>query len=194
MVDYLSRSYYLYQGTCVTQCPPSTFAQNDPVNPACRDCHESCLTCSSSSSNCLSCNTVLGYKVLQNDTSVCVLNCPEELPVLVSQGDQLICKDCSDLLCSVCLPTDKCILCLNYSLALYSGRCYSVCPEKLVYSFNATTNTSLCVQPEPVVPLPPVAVVEGREIVLPFNFPCSIAAAGLIFLAVLAKSYQLCLK
>ena len=52
-----SSTTYLYSGSCVTSCPKGTTLSGQ----TCLDCIKGCETCSSSSSNCLSCSS--GYKL-----------------------------------------------------------------------------------------------------------------------------------
>ncbi len=98
-------NYYLYNRTCVLNCPVSTYA--DIYNKTCLSCAVGCLNCSKLS-NCFKCN--IGY-TLNTTTGVC---------------NNTVCTGGSN--CSICSPDSKCLLC-NDGFYLYNNMCLSICPS-----------------------------------------------------------------
>ena len=71
-------SFYFSSGSCVSQCPPSTFVSNSQcVNSG--SCTPPCVTCSDLPSFCLSCPEDLPIVNLKDGT--CVSNKTDSCPV-----------------------------------------------------------------------------------------------------------------
>lgn len=70
-ITYLLIKYYLFR-TCVSTCPPRSYADEENV---CQPCHEACEMCTGPTvKNCLSCSP--GH-VRVIDLDVCLQQCPE---------------------------------------------------------------------------------------------------------------------
>ncbi|XP_017774307.1 PREDICTED: furin-like protease 2 [Nicrophorus vespilloides] len=105
--------------TCVSACPPRSYADSQGV---CQACHESCDTCiGAGQNNCLSCSP--GH-VRVVDLDICMQQCPEGYF-----------EDFTDKTCTPCQPNcagcqdrpDRCTSC-DHHLLLYHNKCLASCP------------------------------------------------------------------
>jgi len=110
---------------CESTCPDGSY-QN---GTSCQECSSPCLTCTTSATNCLSCNE--SWYLLNNS---CVDNCP--LNYYVENG-QSTCNECNDSCSSCSQAASNCTLCSNGSAILFNGSCLFQCPSN--YYFNGTT-------------------------------------------------------
>jgi hypothetical protein len=136
--------FYLYNGVCYTNCPPSTYIQSN----SCVNCSSQCATCSSASV-CLTCK--YPYVLSQNQ---CLSSCPAG-----SQPLNQICYSsptCTQYLyksiCySVCpigtyASTNVCLNCPSFCATCTSNNNCGTCQNSAYLFFNSTALTSLCVQ------------------------------------------------
>ena len=65
------------------------------------ECDESCITCKTSASNCLSCNTIEGYYKDEKNINSCVKNAPASYYYLDKSGTEYIWKECYSS-CATC--------------------------------------------------------------------------------------------
>jgi len=109
-------------GSCVSQCPNSTFINNQTCEP----CNDQCLTCNGpNNGNCLKCKEPL---YLSN--GVCDPKCPMNL----APDSDRICKPCGAN-CNSCKDIKTCGVCDAVSF-LKDGQCVPNCGEKFFKSFN----------------------------------------------------------
>ena len=105
---------YLYQNTCLSECPAGFFINGT----FCDSCVSPCINCKAKNT-CLKCDSNLGY-ILYNDK--CVTSCPSSYSniggvcVLCDQGC-LTCSGNSET-CTQCIP----------SKYLYNAQCVETCP------------------------------------------------------------------
>ena len=109
---------YLYNGTCVSSCPPLITVT---IGSACIECMSNCQTCSGSYDNCTLCPT---GKVLQN--SVCVTTCFTGYSV--TTATPYVCQLCTGNCLTCANESYKCTSCLN-QLYLYGTDCVTLCPN-----------------------------------------------------------------
>jgi len=128
---YTSTNYsLLYKSSCLNTCPNHTLQSNY----SCLDCDSSCLSCSLTVNNCLSCNQSIGsnYTFLYQNTtnqSSCLSNCP-----IGSYNISFSCFACNSS-CATCNST-QCFTCQS-TYYYYNGACLSSCPNN-TYSYNFT--------------------------------------------------------
>ena len=127
--------YHLKQNACIDSCPSNCFEETN----ICKECHESCLTCSGAfDNNCLTCNTAdpLKGKFLPSQ-SMCLALCPS-----YTYEENNSCKKCNDS-CSTCFGQEKnnCLTC-NSSSPVYGkfnfkdNTCISTCPSGTYEEYN----------------------------------------------------------
>ncbi|KAL4508839.1 hypothetical protein ABPG73_006225 [Tetrahymena malaccensis] len=113
---------------CYQTCPNNYYLSNNQ----CKQCDQSCLTCSGNSNTCTSCsNNYYPLITGQNSsTFLCYSVCPDNYFLKNSQ-----CQKC-DISCSTCTGDSKsCTSCTNSYIPLYDPssqnifRCYSPCPN-----------------------------------------------------------------
>lgn len=117
-------SGHLYQNTCVTNCPASTYL----FNFQCQNCQSGCSACTSATD----CQSCFSGQYLYNNG--CVTTCPSSAAVIVNSK----CTECSAAHCMSCNSGDYCLVCSS-PYALYLGSCLSECPT------NFTSNGTNCV-------------------------------------------------
>lgn len=96
-------SSYLFNQSCITQCPHGYFGDASLKtfvgSISCILCNNPCNTCSISGSNCSSCKFGL-FLLLVNGLGTCVSSCPVNL-YYIDQTNQN-CVPCSDINCLQC--------------------------------------------------------------------------------------------
>jgi len=95
---------FLWQNTCVTTCPPSTFLEISGIS--CGTCELTCSLCEGTSSNCSGCQN--GY-YLDNIANICATNCPLGF---YPDIENLICEACGDY-CLQCQNSSSCENCIQ---------------------------------------------------------------------------------
>ncbi|KAL4512856.1 hypothetical protein ABPG72_017541 [Tetrahymena utriculariae] len=120
---------------CYMSCPDNYYLENSQ----CKQCDQSCLTCSVSSNVCTNCSN--GYYPLYvnppSSTFQCYQTCPNNY--YLSDNQCLLC----DISCSNCSGDSKsCTSCSNSYYPLYNGspgtpfQCYQTCPDSYYLSNN----------------------------------------------------------
>lgn len=126
--------------TCVSACPPRSYADSQNI---CEPCHEACETCSGpTQKHCLSCSP--GH-VRVIDLDICLQQCPEgyfESKFLFAKCTSSevwiffpFFSDYADKTCTPCHPNcngcqdhpDHCTSC-DHHLLLYQNKCLATCP------------------------------------------------------------------
>jgi proprotein convertase subtilisin/kexin type 5 len=105
--------------TCVSTCPPRSYADSQGV---CQPCHEACETCTGpDQKSCLTCSP--GH-VRVIDLDICLQQCPEgyfeDYSVKTCTPCQPNCGGCQD-------RPDHCTSC-DHHLLLYQNKCLTSCP------------------------------------------------------------------
>ena len=110
-----SKNYLLYNGDCVSTCPPVTLKTS---NTTCEDCKNNCKTCKDDLDFCISCKE--NYSLYENK---CLSECPSGTTSIDGK-----CETC-DRLCLNCSgKINQCTACYE-SLFLYKKSCYNDCPD-----------------------------------------------------------------
>ncbi len=113
-------------GTCYASCPDGSYAPSSSYY--CLPCNVNCKTCSSNSTNCLSCGmSVNGIKLyLLDSTNTCVSPCPT---TEYGNNSTNTCDPC-DNSCQTCKGPNAgdCITCISGSLNS-TGYCVSSCGD-----------------------------------------------------------------
>ncbi|XP_022919564.2 furin-like protease 2 isoform X1 [Onthophagus taurus] len=105
--------------TCVSVCPPRTYANNDGF---CNPCHESCFTCTGPTQD--SCQTCSPGYLLVIDLEICIQQCPDGY---FEDLNEKICISCQPNCASCEGRPDSCIRC-DYNLILFGNKCMGSCP------------------------------------------------------------------
>ncbi|XP_023247462.1 furin-like protease 2 [Copidosoma floridanum] len=105
--------------SCVSQCPPQTFAN---LRGVCLPCHPSCKTCvGAGQDSCLSCAPAYLWV---SDLAICLQFCHEGYFENSKNGTcepcEANCQNCSE-------QPDQCTSCQHH-LVLYKNKCYATCP------------------------------------------------------------------
>lgn len=106
--------------SCVSACPPRSFADPQGV---CQACHEACDTCTGpDQKSCTACSP--GYLRIV-DLNICLQQCPEGY---FENGHQKTCITCQPN-CATCEhQPDQCTSC-DHHLLLYQNKCVASCPS-----------------------------------------------------------------
>ncbi|XP_039291345.1 furin-like protease 2 [Nilaparvata lugens] len=111
--------HYRLDKTCVSQCPPRSFANQGNT---CWPCHETCDTCAGPGQD--ACLTCAPAHLRVTDLAVCLQICPEGYYENTEQGTCMPCE----ANCASCLERpDHCTTC-DHHLVLHENRCYAACP------------------------------------------------------------------
>ncbi|XP_039291370.1 furin-like protease 2 [Nilaparvata lugens] len=111
--------HYRLDNTCVSRCPPRSFANQDGV---CWPCHESCETCAGAGLD--SCLTCAPAHLRVTDLAVCLQICPDGYYENTEQGTCIPCEPN----CASCQDrADHCSTC-EHHLVIFENRCYAACP------------------------------------------------------------------
>lgn len=111
------------QKYCTTGCRNNELAVSFGPNRICITCQSPCLTCTGTTSKCLSCTTGFFYNSLDN---TCGLSCPFGY---VGNAQTLSCVPCDSATsyCENCVNTPKtCTKCIS-GYNLYNSACYQNC-------------------------------------------------------------------
>ena len=118
--------YYLYQGQCLTSCPPGTYLSNS----SCISCPSGCYSCNSSA-NCTSCDSALSLLDISSLGS-CVSTCPSGYysALLISSiflnTNYYECLPCSSPCVTCSVDSTSCTSCVaGYSLS--GTNCLTTC-------------------------------------------------------------------
>lgn len=120
---------YLYNYSCIFNCPTGTYANT--TNFTCIVCDISCATCYGPfSSNCLTCANVssggtITFYYLAVGESNCATNCPDGqyINILIPNYCQL----CNSL-CLLCQGSSNTCISCSTGFYLYGNTCLSTCP------------------------------------------------------------------
>ncbi|NWX95910.1 PCSK5 convertase, partial [Nothoprocta ornata] len=107
------QTFFLHEGRCFQECPEGYF--ND--SGTCKECSESCKTCTGSATKCQSCESPLLLEQWE-----CKHTCSEKY--FASEG---ICKHCPPM-CQECIHNQMCKVCMD-EFSLHDGRCVEDCPS-----------------------------------------------------------------
>ncbi|RZF35824.1 hypothetical protein LSTR_LSTR006282 [Laodelphax striatellus] len=111
--------HYRLDNTCVSRCPPRSFANQGGV---CWPCHESCETCAGPGQD--SCLTCAPAHLRVTDLAVCLQICPEGYFENTEQGTCIPCEPN----CASCQDRpDHCTTC-DHHLVMFENKCYAACP------------------------------------------------------------------
>jgi proprotein convertase subtilisin/kexin type 5 len=114
---------------CYITCPDGYWL--DLTEDMCNYCDISCITCSNSATNCLSCNINDFYYPVFNNTSQCLMNPP---PGYWKDDINQKIQAC-EYACETCVVNDgsRCLVCNitggYYPLVNSSTSCYNICPD-----------------------------------------------------------------
>ncbi|XP_041980704.1 furin-like protease 2 isoform X2 [Aricia agestis] len=110
---------YKLDDTCVSRCPPRSYANKGGV---CLPCHESCETCvGPGQESCLTCAIA---HFLVEDLAVCMQQCPDGY---WADNDAAVCRPCASH-CSTCSERANVCTSCEHHLVLYNGTCTASCP------------------------------------------------------------------
>nr|XP_018904804.1 PREDICTED: furin-like protease 2 [Bemisia tabaci] len=112
-------SHYKLDNTCVSRCPPRSFASE---NGRCYPCHESCETCAGPGQD--SCLTCAPAHLRLVDLAVCLQQCPEGYYENTEEGT---CVPCAAN-CGSCQDSPEFCTTCDHHLVLYKNKCYAACP------------------------------------------------------------------
>ena len=126
-----SNDFYLYQGTCLKNCPIGTFL--DYSSGSCSSCDYSCKSCQGpNSSECLSCDGTLDLYLYLGS---CLNFCPSEtyinVPNFTCEFCDNTCLECSGNGAQNCTSCDG-----SEELYLYQSQCISNCPIQTYTNFT----------------------------------------------------------
>lgn len=118
---------------CTTDCPPGYYEENTGL--ICAPCHESCLTCDTSATDCTSCGSSADVVYFLHIDAFCYETCPERFYGEIVNGSTNLCSDC-DVKCQICSgPShDECMSCrteknITYFLEYGTNSCVVDCPD-----------------------------------------------------------------
>ena len=128
--------FFLSGTSCGTTCTTGTFIMNNSTN-TCDPCNSICLTCSITTTNCLSCSSP---NVFYNGS--CLSACPSGGTLAPLNG---VCTPCDSTCLTCSLTVTNCTTC-NISSAnpfLMSNQCLTACPPNY-YNVSVTGTCVLC--------------------------------------------------
>ena len=137
--------YYkdLYTDSCATSCATGSYEPATGFN--CEKCHESCVDCDVSATNCTGCKNVTGIVYYLNASS-CLAKCPDGK---YGSAHNNSCEKCHDF-CSKCVEsTDQnCVACrinntIKYYLSFGTTNCVANCPDGQ-YEEDSTLTCKVC--------------------------------------------------
>lgn len=128
---------YRLDNTCVSRCPPRSFANQGGV---CWACHESCETCGGAGQDsCLTCAPAHLYVI---DLAVCLQTCPDGY---FENSENKTCVPC-EANCASCQDRpDYCTSC-EHHLVMHEHKCFAACPKNTYETedFNCADCHSSC--------------------------------------------------
>lgn len=111
--------HYRLDDTCVSRCPPRSYANQGGV---CWQCHESCETCMGPGQD--SCFTCAPAHFLVADLAVCLQQCPDGY---WEDTDSATCRPCAAH-CATCSERANACTSCEHHLLLHEGSCLVTCP------------------------------------------------------------------
>ena len=133
-------NYYMDASNQCISCPSGTFSIN---GGACTACNPSCLTCSGTSSSCLSCNT---YAYLSGIVCTCSLS--YYWTGSVCSACNARCQTCSNAIqCNTCIPNaalDSSNVCTCIASSYWTGTACCACDPSCLTCSGASSNCLSC--------------------------------------------------